>query len=119
MQEKQVAVDFFVQLEMTVGSQYMLHIVKYVVERGNLTNPDAFIKRLTDDLPGEREDIMAIAEQLINRGVQQGMQQGVLEGKLEVACSLMARGYALSAIAEITGLSIDVLQMHLMGSAKN
>ena len=114
-------------MEMTVGSQYMLHIVKYVVERGNLTNPDAFIKRLTDDLPGEREDIMTIAEQLINRGVQQGMQQGmqqgvqqgVLEGKLEVACSLMARGYALSAIAEITGLSIDVLQMHLTGSAKN
>ena len=51
--------------------------------------------------------------------MQQGVQQGVLEGKLEVACSLMARGYALSAIAEITGLSIDVLQMHLTGSAKN
>ena len=41
------------------------------------------------------------------------MQQGVLEGKLEVARSLAARGYDLSTIAEITGLSIDVLQAHL------
>ena len=111
--------DFFVQLEMTVGSQYMLHIVKYVVERGNLTNPDAFIKRLTDDLPGEREDIMTIAEQLINRGVQQGMQQGVLEGKLEVAHLLHSKGYALSAITELTGLSFEILQAHFREDINN
>ena len=106
-------------MEMTVGSQYMLHIVKYVVERGNLTNPDAFIKRLTDDLPGEREDIMTIAEQLINRGVQQGMQQGVLEGKLEVAHLLHSKGYALSAITELTGLSFEILQAHFREDINN
>ena len=113
-------------MEMTVGSQYMLHIVKYVVERGNLTNPDAFIKRLTDDLPGEREDIMTIAEQLINRGVQQGMQQGmqqgilegIVEGKLKVARVLLKKGYAWSAIAEVTELSVEQLQSYLKDSTK-
>ena len=111
--------DFFTQLEMTIGSQYMLHIVKYVVEKGNLADPDVFIKRLVDDLPEGREGIMTIAEQFINRGVQQGMQQGMLEGKLEVARSLLKKGYDLSTIAEITGLTLNVLQAHVMGSVTN
>ena len=111
--------DFFNKLEITIGSQYMLHIVKYVMERGNLTNPDAFIERLVDDLPDEREDIMTIAEQLINRGVQQGMQQGVLEGKLEVAHLLHGKGYDLPTISELTGLSLQVLQLHFRGDVTN
>ena len=103
----------FQQLEIKLGSQYVFHVVKYVIEQTDLTNVATFLEQLIESLPNERDTIMTIADRLIDRGVQQGMQQGVLEGKLEVARSLAARGYDLSTIAEITGLSIDVLQAHL------
>ena len=49
-------------------------------------------------------------------GLRQGIEQGAYENKLETARKLIARGYSLEEIADVSGLTIYQVQSLLVGS---
>ena len=49
-------------------------------------------------------------QQGLRKGIQQGLQQGILKGKLETARKLKEKGLSTQEIAEVTGLSIEVIE---------
>jgi predicted transposase/invertase (TIGR01784 family) len=61
-----------------------------------------------------KEVIMTTAEKLRKQGKQEGKQEGLEEGakkaKLEDARKMVAKGYPIDDICEITGLSRDEVE---------
>ena len=49
-------------------------------------------------------------------GLQQGIEQGAYQTKLETARKLIARGYSLEEIADVSGLTIYQVQSLLVDS---
>ena len=56
--------------------------------------------------PDTGEQIMTIAKQLRT----EGKAEGLAEGKAEVARGMLKKGYPVSDIAELTGLSIKEIE---------
>lgn len=54
---------------------------------------------------------MTIAHQLEQRGLQQGIQQGAYKVKREIALKLLKKGELIEVIAELTGLSMQDLEL--------
>ena len=55
-------------------------------------------------------------EQGIERGIERGIEQGAYQNKLEIAQKLIARGYSLEEIADVSGLTIYQVQSLLVDS---
>ena len=55
-------------------------------------------------------------EQGIERGIERGIGQGAYQNKLETAQKLIARGYSLEEIADVSGLTIYQVQSLLVDS---
>lgn len=49
-------------------------------------------------------------EQGIKQGMKQGRQQGIEEGKLEVVKRMLAKGYDVDTIHELTGLPAEKIE---------
>ena len=60
----------------------------------------------------EREK-QEIAEVYLDRGIEQGIQQGIEQGKKDTAKRMLERGYEVSDIADLTGLTLDEIQAML------
>ena len=52
----------------------------------------------------------------LRQGIEQGIEQGAYENKLETARKLIARGYSLEEIADVSGLTIYQVQSLLVDS---
>lgn len=97
------------------GRDYIIKTLKYIVLSGRVKNEQTFVETVEKRLPTIGDDIMTLAEIWLQRGMNQGFEQGRHEGKLagkfegkqEIAQKLLIRGYSISEIAEITGLSIE------------
>ncbi len=97
----------FQQLDKLGGQAYLAIVLQYILERGELSNKDAFFDIIEENMsPEVGENTMTIAEQLRI----EGMQKGKLDGKLEMAQSMLADGVDLVFIAKYTQLSLEVLK---------
>jgi predicted transposase/invertase (TIGR01784 family) len=112
-------IELLKRLENVDGKHFIETVLTYILDRGELSNKDAFIALIKTKLaPDVGEKIMTIAEQLkaegmqqgIQQGIQQGMQQGIEKTKYEIAERLLAKNEDLSSIAEVTGLSLEKLK---------
>ena len=54
--------------------------------------------------------IMTIAEKLRTEGIAEGKAEGKAEGRAEVALGMLNKGYSLSDISELTGLSEEEIE---------
>lgn len=83
-----------------LGKPYAVSIGTYVVSNcSNEKHPEKLaetIELLANAMPGIREDIMTLAQQLEHRGLQQGLQQ--------TAQKMLKKGIPLDEIEEITGI---------------
>lgn len=85
-------------IEQIVGSDYIIATIKYVIEAGNISDPEAFIEIAKNSLsPETGEKLMTVREYLIQKGKQEEAQY--------VARKLLIRGMNNVEISEITGLS--------------
>jgi predicted transposase/invertase (TIGR01784 family) len=81
------------------GRDYILIVLQYVLERGELKDKKAFFELINMQIsPEVGEKIMSLAEQL--------KAEGRVEGTLEIAERLLAEKVELAFIAKITGLSL-------------
>jgi predicted transposase/invertase (TIGR01784 family) len=110
-------------------NSYVETILCYIMRRGESSNADEVIeifKHIVSE--EEKSNIMTIAEQFIERGVQQGIQLGKQEGiqygmqlgkqeginetSKHIATNMLAEGQSADLIARVTGLKLeDILKL--------
>ncbi|ELJ4826435.1 Rpn family recombination-promoting nuclease/putative transposase [Salmonella enterica] len=95
-------------------------LINYMVNAGEAPAPE-FMRALAQRLPQHEDELMTIAQQLEQIGIEKGLKQGIQlgeergiekgrnEGKLEVARSLLKMGMPHASVLEATGLTEDDL----------
>lgn len=104
-----------------LSSTQVVSLVHYLLQAGNTSDAEAFIRELAQRVPQHGDALMTIAQQLEQKGIEKGIRlgeqrgiekgryEGKLEGKLEVARSLLKMGMSVESVQEATGLSKDDL----------
>ncbi|KGT91280.1 hypothetical protein NG99_16895 [Erwinia typographi] len=104
-----------------LSSPQVISLVHYILQAGESSDAQAFVRELALRVPQHEDELMTIAQQLeqkglekgIQQGRQEGRQEGMLEGKLQVARSMLQNGIDRSSVMQMTGLSDDDLaQIH-------
>jgi len=96
------------------GTEYFEVLIRYIMNaRNDIGVTDIY--ELAKEVSLERsEEIMTIAEQLIQEGMEKGMEKGVEKGvekgRLETARAALLKGADVKFVAEITGLSLETIQ---------
>jgi len=96
-------------------------VLEYVLMANDVRDPQELVATLTEKAGPYKGEVMTTAEYLrqqgkqegIQEGIQVGKQKGIQEGKqkglLEVAKNMLANGFDVKTIKEITGLSFEEL----------
>ena len=99
-------------------------LINYMVNAGEAPAPE-FMRALAERLPQHEDELMTIAQQLEQIGIEKGLQQGLKlgeqrgiekgrnegkqEGKLEVARTMLQNGIDRNTVMKMTGLTEDDL----------
>ncbi|HHQ7229431.1 TPA: Rpn family recombination-promoting nuclease/putative transposase [Salmonella enterica subsp. enterica] len=99
-------------------------LIHYMVNAGEAPAPE-FMRALAERLPQHEDELMTIAQQLEQKGIEKGRAEGIqlgeqrgiekgrhegkLEGKLEVARTMLQNGLDRNTVMKMTGLSEDDL----------
>ncbi len=92
-----------------LSSSQLISLIHYILQAGETSDAKAFVRELAQRMPQQGDELMTIAEQLeqagLEKGIQLGRQEGRNEGKLEVARRLLEMGLPSESVQEATGLS--------------
>ena len=103
-------IELLKRLEKANGKNFAEIVLTYILDRGEMSDKEAFLGLVKTELPPEIGDkIMTIAEQFKAEGVQAGKQAGIAESIH--AAKLIQQGYDIESIAKTTGLSIDNIKL--------
>lgn len=91
-------------------------LINYMVNAGEAPAPE-FMRALAERLPQHEDELMTIAQQLeqigvekgIKLGEQRGIEKGEREASLKIARSLLKMGMSHKSVLEATGLTEDDL----------
>ncbi|WP_139159338.1 Rpn family recombination-promoting nuclease/putative transposase, partial [Serratia marcescens] len=108
-----------------LSSPQVISLIHYIIQAGESANAEAFVRELALRVPQHEEELMTIAQQLEQKGIEKGIEQGIQkgiqlgeqrgiekgrnEGKLEVARTMLANGLDRDAVMKMTGLTADDL----------
>ncbi|CCI69604.1 unnamed protein product (plasmid) [Klebsiella pneumoniae subsp. rhinoscleromatis SB3432] len=96
-----------------LSSSQVISLVHYIVQAGETSDAEAFVRELAQRVPQHGDALMTIAQQLeqkgIQKGIQLGRQEGRNEGKLEVARTMLQNGIDRNTVMKMTGLTEDDL----------
>ncbi|CAJ0995241.1 ISNCY family transposase ISRor2 [Sodalis praecaptivus] len=81
----------------------------YIAEWGNVNDVERFLKEIALQISDYKEEVMTIADQLRQQGVEKGIQQGRCEAKIELVHRLLANGADFALIKSATDLSDEEL----------
>lgn len=96
-------------------------LIHYMVKAGEAPAPE-FMRELAMRLPQHEDELMTIAQQLEQKGIEKGIEKGMklgeekgrfegkLEGKLDVASAMLKEGIDLNTVKKLTGLTDEELQ---------
>ncbi|EAV3606166.1 IS3 family transposase [Salmonella enterica] len=96
-----------------LSSSQVISLVHYIVQAGETSDAEAFVRELAQRVPQHGDALMTIAQQLeqkgiekgIEKGIQLGEQRGIEKGKLEVARTMLRNGIDRSTVMKMTGLT--------------
>ena len=99
-------------------------LINYIVNAGEAPAPE-FMRALAERLPQHEDELMTIAQQLeqigvekgikigeekgIKLGEQRGIKKGEREGTLKIACTMLQNGIDRNTVMKMTGLTEDDL----------
>jgi len=112
------------EIEIKGEKDYIYTVLSYIIEAGDLERQE-FIDTVKTGLKVNEDQIMTLAEQFRQEGLQKGLQQGLQQGKLEglqqgklegrqegerkaltdIALKLFTQKMSIAQIASVTGLS--------------
>ena len=86
----------------------------YIVEAGEVQDPDKFVETLQQGLVDQEEMVMTLAERWkqegLQQGVVQGMEQGIVQGVKLTAINFLKSGLSVEQVANGTGLPLDEIE---------
>lgn len=89
-------------------------VLEYICNCADITDEQAFIDCLSDNLSIQEDEIMPLADKFFNRGIQKGIQKGMQKGMqkgIELAAQNMLReSLPVPTIQRLTGLSQQQIQ---------
>ncbi|MGL9725052.1 Rpn family recombination-promoting nuclease/putative transposase [Sodalis sp. (in: enterobacteria)] len=97
--------------------QQLTSLINYLVQAGESSDAEAFVRELAQRVPQHEDELMTIAQQLEQKGIekgiqlgrqegrQEGRQKGRNEGKLEVARTMLQNGLDRNTVMKMTGLT--------------
>lgn len=96
-----------------LSSSQVISLVHYIVQAGETSDAEAFVRELAQRVPQHGDALMTIAQQLEQKGIEKGIQQGIQlgeqrgieKGKLEVARTMLRNGIDRSTVMKMTGLT--------------
>lgn len=92
------------RIEELGGLDYIIKTFKYIHLSGAIQDEQKFVQMVEEELSPEIGDpIMTLAEIYKKKGMQKGIQ----ESKRIIAYRLIAKGYAVTEVMKITGLSLQ------------
>lgn len=104
----------------SIGEQgYVIRSVSYMVEAGDISNQDTFIKGLRENLQESKRKAMTIAEKIrragkaegfkegLEKGIIQGLEQGIEQGIEVVASNMLKQGIGPSMVSSLTNLPLS------------
>jgi predicted transposase/invertase (TIGR01784 family) len=93
--------------------QQLVSLINDLVQAGETPDAEAFVRKLAQRVPQHEDELMTIAQQLeqkgIEKGIQLGEQRGIEKGKLDVAQTMLENGLDHSTIIKLTGLTAEHL----------
>lgn len=104
-----------------LSSSQVISLVHYILQAGEASDADAFLRDLARRVPQHGDEFMTIAQQLeqkgIERGIQLGEQRGLEKGRsegeraaaLKIAHTMLKNGLDRNTVIKMTGLSDDDL----------
>ncbi|QUY48934.1 Rpn family recombination-promoting nuclease/putative transposase [Serratia plymuthica] len=100
-----------------LSSPQVISLIHYILQAGEASNAEAFVRELALRVPEHEDELMSIAQQLEQKGIEKGIQlgeqrgieKGRQEGVLAVARSMLANGIDRDSVMKITGLTADEL----------
>lgn len=104
------AVEFIKDIALQIAKKLLTHeqfqsLLYYISQEGESKDFEQFYSILADTLPNYREDIMTLAQQLKQQGLQEGREEGDHFRALTIAKNMLAEGMSLQAVQRLTGLS--------------
>ncbi len=100
-----------------LSSSQVVSLVHYIVQAGETSDAEAFVRQLAQRVPQHGDTLMTIAQQLeqkgIEKGIQLGRQEGHSEGErdatLKIARTMLQNGLDRNTVMKMTGLTKDEL----------
>lgn len=101
-----------------LSSSQVVSLVHYIVQAGETSDAEAFVRQLAQRVPQHGDTLMTIAQQLeqkgIEKGIQLGRQEGHSEGErdatLKIARTMLQNGLDRNTVMKMTGLTEDELE---------
>lgn len=103
-----------------LSSSQVISLVHYIVQAGETSDAEAFVRELAQRVPQHGDALMTIAQQLeqkgIEKGIQLGEQRGIEKGRsegreatLKIARTMLQNGIDRNTVMKMTGLTEDDL----------
>lgn len=97
--------------------QQLVTLVNYFAQTAELSDAEAFIRKLAQRVPPHKEQLMTLAEQLEKKGMkkgillgeQSGIEKGLRAGALKIAETMLKNGMDRITVIKMTGLTADDL----------
>jgi len=100
-----------------LASPQVKALINYIIQAGDTADAEVFVRDLALRVPQHGDELMTIAQQLEQKGMQLGEQRGMAPGlqlgkqqeKCTVAHTMLQHGLDHDVVMKITGLSVEEL----------
>jgi len=112
-------------LSSSLTGQQVVSLINYLVQAGETSNAEAFVRELAQRVPQHEDEMMTIAQQLEQKGIERGIKKGIEKGiqlgeqrgiekgereaTLKIARAMLQNGLDRITIMKMTGLTEEVL----------
>jgi len=104
-----------------IAGQQLISLINYLVQAGETSDAEAFVRELAQRVPQHEDELMTIAQQLEQKGIEKGIEKGIQLGRqegrsegeraatLKIARTMLLNGIDHQIIIKMTGLTADEL----------
>lgn len=93
--------------------QQLVSLINYLVQAGETDDAEAFVRNLAQRVPQHEDELMTIAQQLEQKGIEKGLEKGLTQGRVEgereatlkIARAMLQKGLDNQTVISLTGLT--------------
>ena len=98
----------------TLTREQVHSLISYLVQAGEAVDPEVFVRELAQRVPQHGDELMTIAQQLEQKGIEIGEQRGIEKGEreatLKIARTMLENSIEPRSVMKMTGLTEDEIQ---------